>query len=421
MTKKVIQDIVVKRHPQKSRKVASFVKKPKLAEKTEKREVIKDIIPREEINVEKTNIPFLKITFYGLVLVAISFFSLLILDRFNSADVKVSTKEQIIDMDLSLKAFRGMENKDLNFEIMTLDYSEKRNAPTKGVEKVEKKASGQIVIYNTFSSSTQVLAENTRFETPDGKIFRINKKVTVPGSPKSIEVTVYADKAGEEYNVGLVDFTIPGFKGTTKYEKIYARSKTKMMGGYVGEITVASKEDIESTRIDLRKSIEENLFKTMVSQKYEGFLLYKNAFDIIFSSIGHSNETEVEENGSATAYLINQNELEKALIEKYISKEDIDNVDIVNIEKLNFQLISVNANKNELTFKITGQGHFVWKIDSDSLINALISSENKDYEGVCRGYPNITTAEILFNPSWRKHMPSSPKRIDFEHILTEKE
>ncbi len=74
----------------------------------------------------------------------------------------------------------------------------------------------------------------TRFLALDGKIFRLTKGITVPGAkivegkiiPSSIEAAVIADQPGEAYNIGPVSrFSIPGLKGTPKYEAFYAESK----------------------------------------------------------------------------------------------------------------------------------------------------------------------------------------------------
>ena len=90
-----------------------------------------------------------------------------------------------------------------------------------GTEQVSQSASGVITIYNDYSTAPQTLITNTRFEAPDGNIYRIHQGVTVPGAtasaggaltPGTISVTAYADQPGASYNIGQTQFTIPGFK-----------------------------------------------------------------------------------------------------------------------------------------------------------------------------------------------------------------
>ncbi|MEK7494409.1 MAG: hypothetical protein AAB615_00895, partial [Patescibacteria group bacterium] len=112
------------------------------------------------------------------------------------------------------------------------------------------KARGTVIISNSFSAEPQSLVATTRFETSDGKIFRLADSVTVPGmsgEPGIVEASVIADQAGEEYNIDPTTFTIPGFKGSPKFEKFSAKSVKKMQGGgnSGSSLAVISKTDIE--------------------------------------------------------------------------------------------------------------------------------------------------------------------------------
>lgn len=69
-------------------------------------------------------------------------------------------------------------------------------------------ARGTVKIVNEYSKP-QTLVRTTRLLTADGKLFRIDKKVTVPAGG-SITVPAYADKAGSEFAIGPTRFTIPG-------------------------------------------------------------------------------------------------------------------------------------------------------------------------------------------------------------------
>ena len=83
------------------------------------------------------------------------------------------------------------------------------------MKEIERRASGKIIVFNNYSTNSQRLIARTRFETLEGKIYRIRDAVVVPGisdkdgrkTPGSIEVTVFADEPGEEYNIGYTDFT----------------------------------------------------------------------------------------------------------------------------------------------------------------------------------------------------------------------
>ena len=69
----------------------------------------------------------------------------------------------------------------LGFQTMTVRATESTTVPAGEVKPVSEKASGMIVITNRYSKTPQKLIANTRFETANGKIYRIPVAVTVPG------------------------------------------------------------------------------------------------------------------------------------------------------------------------------------------------------------------------------------------------
>jgi len=155
------------------------------------------------------------------------------------------------------KAQKSIDVKSLRIpgEILSEQKSVVLTFPATGEKYVERKARGIITIYNAYSSAPQTLVATTRFEAPDGKIFRLVDKVTVPAAkvvggviqPSSIDATVVADKAGSEYNVGPIEkFTIPGFSGTDRYQGFYGSSSNAMTGGYTGTSAYPTDSDIEA-------------------------------------------------------------------------------------------------------------------------------------------------------------------------------
>jgi hypothetical protein len=121
------------------------------------------------------------------------------------------------------------------------------------------KASGLITIVNAYTDAAQSLVATTRFEMSDGKLYRLAEGLTVPGAktvdgktaPGTIDARVVADSAGTKFNVSAGAFTIPGFKGGPKYEKITAKVKTPLTGGSDGvsdQPSSVSAADLERAR-----------------------------------------------------------------------------------------------------------------------------------------------------------------------------
>src|SRR3989344_3601410 len=190
------------------------------------------------------------------------------------ATVNVTLRQEEKPIDLNVTAFRKAEDGQLSYTVATLSKEDSSKIPATSESSVSEKASGQIVIYNNYSSAPQVLIAKTRFETKEGLIYRIDKSVTVPGKkiengvnvPGNSTVTVYSDKAGEAYKVGLTDFTIPGFKGDPRFDGFYARSKTEMTGGFIGMKKIVSPDAIKNARAALVEKLTADLAKDVGAQ-----------------------------------------------------------------------------------------------------------------------------------------------------------
>ncbi len=131
----------------------------------------------------------------------------------------------------------------------------------------ENKAAGTVRVYNEYSTDDQPLVATTRFVSSEGKIFRILERVTIPGGhyeqgkfvPGEIDVAVVADEPSPEYNIEPSTFSIPGFAGTARYTKFYARSFQPMAGGFSEEVPQITEEDLESAENTLSQQAKEEV------------------------------------------------------------------------------------------------------------------------------------------------------------------
>src|SRR3989344_8893526 len=103
---------------------------------------------------------------------------------FVSADIHITPKQQKIPLNnTTVTAVKGDGGDSaLSYQVITLTEAKGKEVASSGSEEVSTKATGSIVIYNNFSSSPQKLIKNTRFETPNGLIYRISDAITVPGT-----------------------------------------------------------------------------------------------------------------------------------------------------------------------------------------------------------------------------------------------
>ena len=263
-------------------------------------------------NIKKSSSFFKKMIMAILLIVIV--IALFISFTASSVIVNIVPRQLEQRTDSSFIAVSDNETGGVPFDIIMLDKTEVKEVEAIGEEQVMEKARGEIIIFNDYGSKSQRLIKNTRFETPEGLIYRIQNSVVVPGQkkdssgktiPGSLEVTVYADQPGEKYNIGLKDFTIPGFEGTERFNSFYARSKTAMKGGFEGIKKIASDEDIKSIQTQLSIELIAKLIEEVKTQVPEGFVLYEDA---IFSEAEFIGIKDIE-NGigveeKATVYAI---------------------------------------------------------------------------------------------------------------------
>jgi hypothetical protein len=328
----------------------------------------------------------------------------------------------------------------LSFQLMTLSDENSADLVATGEKNVVSKSSGKIVIYNNFSAQNQPLIKNTRFQAPDGKIYRIHDSIVVPGqkvvggksTPGSFEVDVYADAVGPEYNIGLVDFTIPGFKGSPRFDKIYARSKTAMTGGASGLVKVVSDTDIQKAKETLTAGLKEKLLAQAIAQKPKGMVLYKDAVFYNFTdsmdntATGADNKSvKLTMKGSLTATLFDAQELSKRIVKASVAPVDVapnDKILVTNIEELAFAV--KNENKGEsialpkdgdtYIFSLNGVAKAVWQVDTASLAGKLAGTKKADYTAILAEFSGIEKANAAIRPFWKTKFPSDVAKIHVE-------
>ena len=158
---------------------------------------------------------------------------------FTGATVTVTPKSVAITLADDFEA--AIAGGTLSFVSAPFQKSGEEVVPALEQKRVSERATGTIVVYNNFSASPQRLIKNTRFESPQGRIYRIDRSIVVPGRkkegdrviPGSVEAVVFADSPGAAFNSSLTDFTVPGFKNDpARYAAFYARSKTPLPPGF---------------------------------------------------------------------------------------------------------------------------------------------------------------------------------------------
>jgi len=370
----------------------------------------------------------------GAVVVLILLF-IILSTVFSGASLDVTPRQESVVIDGQFRATKQPGIGEVGFDVMTITRTGTREVEATGEKQVDTKASGQIVIFNDFDGKTQRLIKNTRFETPGGLIYRIPESVDVPGRhenesgelvPGSVEVTVFADTSGEKYNIGLVDFTIPGFEGDPRFFKFFARSKTPMTGGFSGVQKTVSSTDEASARSEIQIDLEGELQMAADSEIPEGMVTYRDGTFITFTERPNAptekeGRVEVVEEGTLQAIIIPEEELAKLIAENTVAAYDGSDVSFISPQKLSFELVDKKTLTPSLlegfSFVLSGSGIVVWEFDDTRLREDLAGKHRSDVDTVLSGYPSIKTAEISLRPFWRRSFPENTDSITIEEQI----
>jgi hypothetical protein len=286
------------------------------------------------------------------------------------------------------------------------------------------KARGTVVIYNDYSSDAQSLVATTRLESPEGKIFRLVKSITVPGktsSPGAIEVEVVADQAGEGSNIQPSTFTIPGFKGSDKFDKFSGKSLKAMSGGGSGgsEIKSIARADLDKTEAEAKKQAEELFTKDLESSLVPGEVYLKESLQVTPLEAGNrpkegiaASTFEYTRTYKMKAFLLQENLLKKK-IEAAASKESQGVHVVVSNIGIDYGEVAPNYDDNTVSIKLHATISKVADLEKDNLKEKLLGRNADSIQAFLGENPGVQKIELEFNPKWfGSGIPKQASRVE---------
>lgn len=370
--------------------------------------------------------------FVLLILLIISGFFL-----FSKVEVEIWPETEILSLEENLVIDLNVETPDFDEKIIPgRVFSNEKPASKEffasGKILKEEKATGVIRVYNAYSTSSRTLVPS-RFVSADGKLFWSIKKIVIPGAryekgklvPGEIDVEVEAAEPGEDYNIGPSTFALPALAGSSLYTTIYGRSFSDMSGGFIGEASQISQEDIDRAEIALTEELKEQsreFFKTTVS---EDFVLL--------------DETISQEIMEASSSLEAGTEAESFMFQVKIKSEGIGfkRSDLENFAKSRINLNmqegtilqeeSLEINYSFLEEKIDEDGKIVLSleikakvysdIDLDELKKALLGKSLKEARIFLENLPGVTKVELKSWPFLKSKIPEDMEEIEVRLML----
>lgn len=356
----------------------------------------------------------------GAALILILFIA--VMSFFDAAKLTVTPRQETMAVNQTFTAVREDDSSGVPYQTIRISGENGKVVPATEGEFVETKASGTILVENNYSEASQKLIANTRFESKSGLIYRIKDAITVPGmkgnAPGTVEVTVFADEAGPEYNTPNNTFTIPGLEGDPRFDGFGAKTVSAINGGFSGTAKKVSTDVKTKAQQEIQGELKAKLIAEAESTIPSDFIFIPGATTFNFEEMP---QTDVQE----TAVQIN----ERLILEGVIFNKQVLNDAILGIifpDARGKATITTLANldftvpetiEETFDFTVSGEANIVWDIDTDDLQQSLAGTKRKNLNGTLVNYPAIERAEAVLRPFWKRSFPRNPNEID---IIIEK-
>ncbi|MDO8574668.1 MAG: hypothetical protein Q7R61_00075 [bacterium] len=332
------------------------------------------------------------------------------------ADIKISLKEIPLKVQIPIAVSKNVSSSNLLGGIIPGQYFSLNKTGSKTMEG-RPEIGGVIEIYNAYGVAPQKLVANTRFETKDGKIFRIQNSIIIPGAkmlnakltPSSIKAEVIGDGASNDYLIGPSYFTIPGFKETPKYAGFYALSVKPMA---TVENASVSKEELEKNKNELRDKLAQELKSDTLSTLKDSDLKLINGASIIKIDDFKVNERFLSMKITWQALFFKEKNL-KTIISYFVSSHYPDLKNFAFEDNIAYPEASrVDFKKGELFFTFNIDKSNALPADIDGLKKELAGRDETGMRTIISDKNYINSAAISLWPFWVSRAPINLKKIN---------
>ena len=296
------------------------------------------------------------------------------------------------------------------------------NFPATGSSTVSTKAGGTLTVWNAYGIKSQTLVATTRFESPEGKIFRLVNRAVVPGMktangvPSSIDVKVVADKAGSDYNLAPSgEWKIPGFKTTPAlYKGFYAELKSSMTGGAEGNQIIPSESDVSGAKMKIEEALLNTLkSKTMILDS-QNLKVMDNGSEFKVTSENISSQVDQDGNFSILAAgELRQLGFDDGMLRNILvdflstSTEEITVRDF----SMDYSTSTADFAAGKMSFSVNGVLTYEPKIDLDDFRNRILGLDGETLKTRIFALPGLQKANISFWPFWVKSVPNYSGKV----------
>lgn len=354
-------------------------------------------------------------------------------NTFQKANITLTSKHELINYkDKQFIASKDVKANAVDFEIMiTSDKKYKNITLTEPID-VSIKAKGSITLYNEFGTTPQKLLVGTFLSDNEGKAYKTDSSITIPEYkidnnkkiiPGQATVNITAFLPGDSYNGEPTDFFINSFKDTPKYNKIYGKLKTPLVGGALGLMYTLDDKNKESIDNMARSSFKEELLKQVKAQVPPGYILYPNALSFSYkigdSVLSKTPEAKIEIEETLAVVLLKEKSLKDFIIKvslPNIKGDELKEIRIKDLSKLSFNFTNkdqlITKDTSSISFFLTGDLDFVWTPEVEILKTKLLGVYKNETLSIFRQDPGVASAVVRIFPPWQSYLPQDITKIN---------
>lgn len=339
---------------------------------------------------------------------------------FAGASLTVTPRTATVTLPPTIQAAFNAPVGTLNFQEASVTLSATTTVPANGTEQVQKPATGQITIQNTYSTTPQRLITGTRFQAPDGKIYKIHDPVVVPGMQGSqagtVTATAYAESPGPDYNrSGTTVYTLPGFKGKSQYAKITAVSGP-MTGGFIGSEPTVAQSDLARAKQSMEQQLDSTVRQQLAANMPADYQVIQGTLSVSYDNLSQTaadnNQAAVTETATGRVYVVRSADLAAAVAKQTVQGYTGEAVAFANPSAVAPSAATSTAQASTLILQLSGQATLVWQFDPNALKTALVGQPKSQFEAIIKQFePAIAKADASLRPFWTSTFPTDPDKI----------
>lgn len=387
----------------------------------------KDFVPLEDEIIHSKKINKRKRFIIVLLLIVSSlFFFVLMSHLFSKATIFI--EKETVPFKFSntvITAGQSIESK-LPFTVVEVTDTYHEQVVPDVLNASAQKATGSVVVYNTYTKSKINFKKGTVFLTSNNNIkFVSDNSFVLPGYtmdankqviPGQVVVKIVAQKTGPEYNIGDADLTISNYQN--RKDKIFARTVETISGGTnqmaFGLSDELKKNIAERIDTDLKRSLYIKAEAEIPSDYilYEGMMIYTPKSLV---TTGTPQTLDISREATLIAYVLKKEDVQRNIKDRLQIKEP-SSPQYLGINELSVKLITEPKNlKNPeiLDLNFTGEGKVVSYINTTDVskkLKGLKISEAKELINNLDGIKNYT---LTIKPGFLWLMPKNSSKIKF--------